>query len=77
MPAESVPAIEIVRTRAELQPAIARHLGAKRRAPGAPSLGLVPTMGALHAGHRALAEAAAAQTLLEERRVMGKIVLVV
>lgn len=61
MPAESVPPVEIVRTRAELQPAIARHLEAKRGAAGAPSLGLVPTMGALHAGHRALAEAAAAE----------------
>ena len=60
MPAEPAPAIEIVRTRAELQPAIARHLAAKR-GPGTPALGLVPTMGALHAGHRALAEAAAAE----------------
>jgi pantoate--beta-alanine ligase len=61
MPAEPVLPIEVVRTRAELQPAIARRLAAKRRGPGLPSLGLVPTMGALHAGHRALAEAAAAE----------------
>jgi pantoate--beta-alanine ligase len=66
--------IEIVHTRGELQAAIARHLAGKHRrslevgaenvrvrtAAGVPSLGLVPTMGALHAGHRALAEAAVA-----------------
>lgn len=54
--------ITVVRTKAELRSEIARlvdeHAG--RRGEGAASLGLVATMGALHNGHRMLAEAAVA-----------------
>lgn len=53
--------ITVVRTKAELRSEIARLLEehAGRRG-SAPSLGLVPTMGALHSGHGRLAEAAVA-----------------
>ncbi|KHL02792.1 pantoate--beta-alanine ligase [Sinomonas humi] len=53
--------ITVVRTKAELRSEIARltaEHGGRRGA--TPSLGLAPTMGALHNGHRMLAEAAVA-----------------
>ena len=50
-------AIKLVTTAAELRAESARLLRAKRGS----SQGLVPTMGALHAGHAALARTAVAQ----------------
>jgi pantoate--beta-alanine ligase len=53
--------ITVVHTKADLRSEVARlvreHAG---RRGSTPSLGLVPTMGALHSGHRRLAEAAVA-----------------